>query len=573
MEKRDIIVIIVAIIIVLIMAMYIKPLVTGKEAKLIPDEISNFFENNRKGNDSIKEGKIQPINGSIQNYSKPSIKSITPNESYADSNTHIEIEGNNLKKSMNIMVFSDSHNITVNTTMVNDKIVGQNVSLSKGDWIVKIFDPELNITYNTQHVIRVITTLTPEPTWDEKPKPLSVTSYTNNYYTGRSYPVDPVKKDVTFKTYSNFSGVTSVNTAPINIPYPYWDIIYTIVFQTEIANPQDNKLFEFNREYKEPLILYEGEPIIYYEKGSMIPSILSVKKKGEESKTEFRPSKDTVIAKTMQEDPDKYPPYETKKEGIRYSLVESVGYQKPIFKIILINEDFGKSSKIEISPPGGIDPLQWDEAKHKDEAKKMMIQKGLKEEYESDEYKKNWEDKWKTIKDPRPWRERIFGKGNYSFQIIAQGIESYNIKIEIPNIDINSEKGNSNNLTTLEMNNIKGKLYSFKDEYNNILLNKNNNLSSYYSLDKSNSDNINAIIADYKQNRAGGVVIEDINLNDIRIKGQYNSDGALKIANTATVKGQIILERNGYTRSVPIDVDLQKQGSEWKLTSPIKLRF
>ncbi|MDD1725035.1 MAG: hypothetical protein LUQ07_07895, partial [Methanospirillum sp.] len=46
MEKRDIIVIIVAIFIVLIMAMYIKPLVTGKEAKLIPDEIAGLFGKN-----------------------------------------------------------------------------------------------------------------------------------------------------------------------------------------------------------------------------------------------------------------------------------------------------------------------------------------------------------------------------------------------------------------------------------------------------------------------------------------------------------------------------------------------
>jgi hypothetical protein len=43
MEKRDIAVIVVAIFIVLFMAMYIKPLVTGKPVELIPEEISNFF--------------------------------------------------------------------------------------------------------------------------------------------------------------------------------------------------------------------------------------------------------------------------------------------------------------------------------------------------------------------------------------------------------------------------------------------------------------------------------------------------------------------------------------------------
>lgn len=574
MEKRDIIVIVVAIIIVLIMAMYIKPLVTGKEAKLIPDEISNFLKNDSAVNGTDEKDEIQPSNSEAKNYLKPSITSISPNEINPNSHSKIEIEGKNLKDSMEILVFSDSQNKTIKTALEKEKLIGKNVSLSKGEWTVKIFDPELNITYNTQHVIHVVPTPSPEPTWDGKPKPLNVSSYLNDkdYYTGRSYPVDPIKKDVKFKTYSNFSGVRSVDTEALYIPYPFWDIIYTVEFQTEIANPQDEKLFEFNREYKEPLTLYEGEPIIYYEKGSSIPSIMSIKKEGSESKTEFRSSKDTVIAKTMQEEPDKYPPYEVAKESFRPSLVESVGYQKPVFKIIIKNEDLKNFSEIEITPPGGIDPLQWNEAKHKSEAEKMMIQKGLKKEFDSDEYQNKWEEKWKNLKDPRPWHERIYGAGNYSLQIFSQGIDSYNIKIEIPELEVIGTTQLPDNLSLTEIMKIKNNFVSFKDEYNNILY-ADNNLSSFYLLDNSNNDSFSTLIAEYKQNRAGGLVIEDIAINDVQIKGKYNRDGSLKQAHSAVVKGQIIIKRNDFEKIVPIDIYLQKFGPDWKFSTPIIFRF
>jgi hypothetical protein len=54
MEKRDIIVIIVAVFIVLIMAMYVKPLVTGKPVQLIPDELSGLFG----GGNQTEEGNV-----------------------------------------------------------------------------------------------------------------------------------------------------------------------------------------------------------------------------------------------------------------------------------------------------------------------------------------------------------------------------------------------------------------------------------------------------------------------------------------------------------------------------------
>lgn len=141
MEKRDIIVIVVAIFIVLIMAMYIKPLVTGKEAKLIPDEISNLFKKDNLSNIS-EDDKDHPMKSEEQIYSNLSITSISPNDMKPNSTSIIEIKGKNFTESMEIQVFSDSHNQTFNTTFENDKLIGKNVVLSEGEWIVKIFDTE-----------------------------------------------------------------------------------------------------------------------------------------------------------------------------------------------------------------------------------------------------------------------------------------------------------------------------------------------------------------------------------------------------------------------------------------------
>lgn len=571
MEKRDIIVIIVALLIVLIMAMYIKPLVTGKEAKLIPDEISNLLKKDNVTNGNV-EDKI--INKNSEIYSKPSYTSIIPNESSPDSKTTIEIEGKEFKDLMKIQAYSDSRNITFNTTLEESRLVGKNVVFpEEGEWVVKIFDPELNITYNTQHVIHVKTIPTPEPTWDGITKPLNVMKYheTENFYTGRSFPVDPIIKDVEKEVYSDFGGVRSLDTALLKIPYPYWDLIYTVDFQTEIANPKDDELFEFNRKYQEPLTIYEGEPIIFYEKGSSIPRMLDVKTIGSESETEFRPSKDQVIAKKMQEEPNSVPPYEVTTESFRPSLVESVGYKKPFIKIIIKNEDSENSPEIEITPKGGIDPLQWNEAKHKSEAEKIMTQKGSKEEFESDKYQKNWEERWKSIKDPRPWRERIYGAGNYSFQITVQGIDSYNIKIEVPKLEAKSEK-DSDNLYSNETDNITKKLHLFIDEYNNILSAKYDNISPFFLKEEFNDEDFSLIISEYIQKRAGGLIIKDIIFNDIHIIGKFDSDGQLKQANSAAVKGSLIIERNGLIKTIPLDLDLLKEKTEWKLNNPIILR-
>ncbi|HWQ66593.1 MAG TPA: hypothetical protein VN372_06960 [Methanospirillum sp.] len=81
MEKRDLIVIAIAIFIVLVMAIYIKPLVTGKEVKLIPDEISALFGAKKQtpadNNTSITNISLYDNNTSVRNIT--SVINATPN--------------------------------------------------------------------------------------------------------------------------------------------------------------------------------------------------------------------------------------------------------------------------------------------------------------------------------------------------------------------------------------------------------------------------------------------------------------------------------------------------------------
>jgi len=441
MEKRDIIVIVVAILIVLIMAMYIKPLVTGKEAKLIPDEISNLFKTDNVTNNSNIRDEVYPKNDRPQNYSKPSIKSITPNKTDPNSISKIEIEGNNLKDSMEILVFSDSHNKTINTALENDKLIGKNVSLSKGEWIVKILDPELNITYNTQHVIHVISTnetaknkfdQISEKSLSPIPTPPRISIYT--------VPVNDAN-ETELVNLKKIKGTSSKIIGPIFIPTGYWDLIYTINFQTNLATPKSDNIFEFNKQYKEALVTYEvgannqNITVIYDKDGRAIG--MESERIENKSEIEFIRSSDKILVKEPKdgdwEAGEKFGelPFEISEQTATSSLVESLSYGIPDITITVKNLD-NKNSEIMIKPDGGIDPLQWNEQLHKKKAEDDLKQKGETDLITSALYKSEWEKKWKTIKDPRPWSERIFGPGNYSISINSNNIESYEIDILIP---------------------------------------------------------------------------------------------------------------------------------------------
>jgi len=561
------------------MAMYIKPLVTGKEAKLIPDEISGFFlksNNSTRNTDEIE--KNYPINNDIQNYSLPSIKSINPNETKPNSLSRIEIEGDNFKESMKIMVFSDSQNKSINTTLEGDKLIGNNVFLSEGNWIVKIYDPELNNTYNTKHIINVVPTPTPGPTWDGNPKPLDIREKIESKSWGRSYPSDSNVTSSIMNTYVNFSGVTGVISNPISIPYGFWDIIYTVEFRTEIANPNDDKVFEFNRQYKEPLVSYEGNFTLLYLSGNPIP-ILVPSKTRVENKSLFKPSKDIVLTKIPKdESPNANPPFEIETTeylpGTLPALVEAVGYNKPFFKIVLHNLDNHNEPPIVITPNGGIDPLQWDEKVHKKEAEKIMTQKGKKAYFDSIEYQDAWEEKWKYIKDPRPWKERIYGSGNYSFEIFTQSIDSYNIQILVPEAIWIQNKLDEDDIYKDENKKIRLMVNSFVDDFNAILSpDYLNNLSEYIDTNNYSSNELKILKEDYMQTRAAGILIKETIFNDISIRGYRDKTNKLIQSTGAIIKGNFIIDYDNYEKYVPFDIEMEKINNNWKFVNSPVIRY
>lgn len=576
MEKRDIIIIIVAIFIVLFMAMYVKPLVTGKPVQLMPDEISNMLRGENQSatnNTSLVNSTARPVT------SLPKITSISPQNITADGNaSKVVIEGKNFTESMDSVTFvGNGENKTFPTNLENGTLTTDNVTLPEGKWVVKIVDNYTKITYNTTRFIVAKAPITPVPTWDGRPVPLQVTEQpTGTIYKSRPYPEDVnISKNASMLTFSNFSGINSVTTEPINIQYPYWDLVYNVNFRTEIANPKDtsNNVFEFNKEYKEPLVTYEGDPIVYYEGDSLIPSMISVKDKVE-SDTVFVRSSDKALIKKPSDERNANPPYDTSTIDAPPSLVESVGYMKPDIKIIIKNTDNPLSRPITVTPDGGIDPLQWDEAKHKTEAENTLKQKGEEDVFSSTEYTDKWEKAWKQIKDPRPWTQRINGPGNYSISVDTQSIDSYNIQIKVPEIKNTTSIPKIDGNYTIEQNAIKKELNGFFTDFNkNLSSTYFTNIGDYLSSDFTGQETLQQIYQDYVQTRATGIIVTDVIIDDIFIRGNIGKDNSLIQADSATARGSMKVLLNGVEKTIPFDLTFVNGPSGWKFKTLPDIRY
>ncbi len=576
MEKRDILIIIVAIFIVLFMAMYVKPLVTGKPVQLIPDELTKMLNGGNQtevNNTSLSNTSVKRIT------SMPKVTSINPQNLTDDGNAStIVIEGKNFTESMDtVSLVNDGVTKTFLSELNNGTLTVHNVTLPEGSWTVKIVDNDTKVTYNTSRSVVVNALITPVPTWDGKPIPLQATEKpTGTIFKSRPYPEEVMVPNKTpMLTLSNFSGVRDVSTDPIFIQYPYWDLTYNVDFRTEIANPKDtsNNVFEFNIEYKEPLVTYEGDPIIYYEGNSSIPTMISAKDK-KESDTVFVRSSDKAIIKVPNDEPDASPPYDVTTEDAPPSLVESVGYMKPDIKIIVKNVDDPSSVPIIITPNGGIDPLQWNEAKHKTEAENILKQQGRQDYFDSEEYQDAWDKKWKTIKDPRPWTQRIYGPGNYSFTIDTQSIDSYNIQIKVPEQTNTSYIPKIDQKYTLEQNEIKKQLSGFFTGFNeNLSVTYFTNITDYLASDLTTPEKAQEIYQNYVQTRATGVKVTDVVVDDILVRGNIGKDNTLIQADTATARGNLKVILNGVEKTIPFDLVFVKEPSGWKFKTLPDIRY
>jgi hypothetical protein len=464
---------------------------------------------------------------------------------------------------MVITLWKGSENRTFPTEAGNGTLIAKNVSLPEGNWTVKIVDSSgKGITYNTTRNLHVFPPVTPVPTWDGRPVPLQVTQKPAEYlFKTRPYPEDPKVTETPMKIYSNFGGTRSISTAPINIPFGYWDLVYTVDFKTNIANPASGDVFEFNKQYKEPLVTYEGEPVIYYPKNSAIPEMIATKEKVE-SDTVFSHSRDQVLVKTPSDERDANPPFETSVSGSSGPLVESVGYTKPDITIKIRNTDYNDSPVMEIRPDGGIDPLQWNEAKHKEEAEKILKQQGKQDLLDSARYQDEWEKSWERVKDPRPWTERIFGPGNYSFVIDTQSIDSYNIQIRVPNASFAMAENLTDDRYGIQKQNIMELLTGFTKSFNEkVDSGYFSLLSQYLAADQRKPDRYAAIYRELSQARASGYTIDDVVIDDILIQGT-----------TATVRGELSVLYNGYMKKIPLDITLVYEDGGWKIQTVPDIR-
>jgi len=578
MEKRDIIIIIVAIFIVLFMAMYIKPLVTGKPVQLIPDELSQMLS----GGNKTEANNTSQNNTSKQVTQIPKVTSINPRNFTTDGNntTTVVIEGKNLTESMDSVTFvNDGVNQTFPTVLDNGTLVTNNVTLPEGNWTVKIVDNYTKVTYNTTRSIVVKAKVTPVPTWDGKPIPLIAESKEDDgtIYKSRPYPEDILVNITPMRVYSNFSDVRGAKIKSIDIPFNYFDVVYTVDYKTRIATPKntENNVFEFNRQYKEPLVIYEMEQT--YNNDTKQWDYTYTRN---ESDTEFIPSSDTILTKTPKDGDwsagSDESPFDTTTEkyvGSLPPLVESVGYMKPDISIIVKNIDDPSSLPIIIKPNGGIDPLQWNEEKHKIEAEKIMKEKGKQDYFDSEEYKDAWDKKWKTIKDPRPWTERIDGRGNYSLEIDTQSIDSYNIQIMVPEAANTSYLPKIDQNYTLAQNEIKTVLGKFFDGFNaKPDSNYFTNITNFFVPDLATSDKIQPIYKSYVQTRASGVNVTDVVIDDILVRGNIGKDNVLIQAVTATAIGNLNILQNGFAKTIPFDIVLMKEPDGWKLKNAPEIR-
>nr|WP_319540799.1 hypothetical protein [uncultured Methanospirillum sp.] len=505
--------------------------------------------------------------------------SINPQNLTADSNkSTFVIEGKNFTESMkNVTFVNDGVIKTFSSKLDNGTLTAQNVTLPEGNWTVKIVDNDTKVTYNTTRSVVVKAPITPVPTWDGNPIPLQATEKnTGTIFKSRPYPEDTDKNITPMVVYSNFSNVNSAKIQSVPIPYGYFDVQYSVTFQTHIATPADTdkNVFEFNRQYKEPLVVYEWEQTFNNDTKQWEYTYTK-----NESDTEFKPSSDKILTKTPKDEgwtagSDESPFDVETTDYFGQPLVESVGYTKPDIIITATNLDDPSSPPLVIKPNGGIDPLQWDEARHKAEAEKIMKEKGKQEYFDSDEYKDAWDKKWKTIKDPRPWTQRIYGPGNYSFTIDTQSIDSYNIQIKVPEQTNTSYIPKLDANYTLEQNAIKRQLSAFFTGFNeNLSATYFTNITNYLASDLTSPDKVQPIYQNYEQTRATGIRVTDVVVDDILVRGNIGKDNTLIQAESATARGNLKVLLNGVEKTIPFDLVFVKEPSGWKLKTLPDIRY
>ena len=369
MERRDIIVIIVAVFIVLIMAMYIKPLVTGKPVQLVPEELAGIFG----GKNQTQMGNNTSVFNDTLNSNRdvPSIISINPtNLSAGQVEKTITLEGKNLSISTNVTFVSGGLKKVFPVQNVNGSYQVSDVSLPEGNWSVQVQNGENGSVVNSSFILHVAPIVTPVPTWNGSSVNVGFQNGSSGAYMyPRNYPVDsnPVysfsQQSTPLISYTTFSGQYSAKTNSFHIPTGYWELWYTVEVSKDLSNP-------------------------------------AITKKSETTETDSKGRK--VIPETT----------------------DSISVVNPQFSIQVNNDNTGKEVRTVI-PPGGLNPRLWSGdfvSPNYDTEKSTEYSRPAPTGTISNA---NW--------DPRPWKEKFYeGYQNYTLDVNAQNLISYSIEIKVP---------------------------------------------------------------------------------------------------------------------------------------------
>jgi hypothetical protein len=222
---------------------------------------------------------------------------------------------------------------------------------------------------------RTTTPPTPVPTWNQTAQTIGfVNSGTYQISTNQTLPqgtrINATQPDTNRTVYAVISGKYSGTTQIINIPFPYWELSYTI------------------------------DPMMGPMSGPTIQS--------------------TAITPTL-------------GQGISYSGIQgSYGSVSPQFSIQVMDASDPNRIVRTISPPGGIDPNLWAGIKEPTPAATSttvnVYGNKIPPKYGTIEPTLT-----PSSTDPRPWLEKFFeGQRGYYFIINSQYLNSYTIQILIP---------------------------------------------------------------------------------------------------------------------------------------------
>jgi hypothetical protein len=433
--------------------------------------------------------------------------------------------GDNFTDPSNVSFTQNGTTKEYKATFVNGSLQVSDVSLPEGNWSVSIHDNYSSVPIKTSKIIQVKTVITPVPTWDGKPVQVGYAETGSGKYiypnAGPESQYQPYsfkeKKNLT--TYTEFIGQYPSTTNPFTIPQGigYWELQYTVDYTKNYNNPKgsvtsgDYPAFKFNQQRK--WIIEDG-----------------IQKEVLITKGDTREEEDTTSTEP---------------------LVESYSVLIPSLSISVMDAATNQSIR-EITPYGGLDPLLWDKAAHKEQLKETSKLNG--NELSDDEL----DDRVKNLVDPRPWTEKFYAPGSFYLIVNPRNIKSYDIQIKVGSLTVKATPSP----TPVVINPLNQTLSYYITAYNRDYLTNTytSNLFQFYS-SRIKLDPSSDLAQSIAQSRAAGITITSYKV--------FGTD----IKDTGNLKGEITYQYKGTEKILPIDLNFVNDGGYWKIDTPIVFRY